>query len=542
MQRVARMLQRTASLGILLIVCAGAAQAQAQHPQTTVVNDTGSQVTVTIVNPPFPPIAMSPIPAGRSNTFGSPRGSTLRIQDARTKQLVADIEVTQTRKVDLSAAVKSRPVNNLVTQPLVTQPPPEPSGRQMARGGGGQGTGGGASQNGEGTLHLIIASDKDDPDLGEGFEINEGLLRSHFIDSVASRSLRIYTPWGLEGDGSTKLTAKNLLAEVDKVRVKPNDTLMVYLACHGSWDRTTDEHWFRFENDSDSALVRKTLIERIKSRGTRLGLLITDACTNYDKLPANRIAVSPLGPPVEKTAPLDQALFFDQQGFLDLSSSSPGQFTLYYNNYKDWTAGDPLDIKSFHRTREIPGSDVQLQAYSMTLNGETMKGGLFTESMLALLKTNVDKKYDWNEFAGLLRDDVETRFDEENPDGQLAAGGGNIFQDAQTVSASEYPQPLGGSSSLAGPKPGTQTRPTPGSGPATNKFGVSVVAGPGGGVTVKIVRDGSPAARYGVKVGEVIEKINNQPVNTPDELEAALAKAPATFRVTIGGASFVVSP
>lgn len=69
----------------------------------------------------------------------------------------------------------------------------------------------GVTQADEGTLHLIIACDKADPDLGEGFEINEGLVRSNFIDAVATRSRRFYAPWGIGTDGSTKLTGRNLL-------------------------------------------------------------------------------------------------------------------------------------------------------------------------------------------------------------------------------------------------------------------------------------------------------------------------------------------
>ncbi len=384
------------------------------------------------------------------------------------------------------------------------------------------------TKDSEGTLHVIFACDWDDPDLGEGFEINEGVVRSQFIDSVATRNLRYYKPVD-----APKLTAENLLEEIDNIQLNPNDTLMVYLACHGYWDKDDDEQWFRFENDGDdSALLRQTIISRIKSRKTRLGLLITDACTNYEKLPTDRQLIAPIDPPLEETAPLYQSLFFDQKGFLDLSSSSPGQFTLYYNNYKDLQAGDKRQIKGGMRERQMPSHSVG--TYHMNLNGKPMRGGLFTESMSSLLLAKSDEKLDWKQFTKLLRDDVENRFDQENPDGSLKTGAGDIFQDSQTVAISEFPRSLGETDMTAEPEPG--------SGPATTKFGVSVVTNSGGGVTIESVRDGSPAARHGATVGEVIEKINNRPVNTPDELEEALAKAPATFRVTIGGESFVVRP
>jgi membrane-associated protease RseP (regulator of RpoE activity) len=228
---------------------------------------------------------------------------------------------------------------------------------------------------------------------------------------------------------------------------------------------------------------------------------------------------------------LYQSLFFDQQGFLDLSSSSPGQFTLYYNNYKDLKAGDKPKINKSQSSREIPGGDF-LDMYYLQLNGDKMKGGLFTESMRSLLLAKCDEKLDWKQFTELLRDEVENQFDQEVPDGKLKTGAGTIFQDAQTIVMREFPQPLGAAE--------MSTDPAPSSGPATTQFGVSVVANSAGGVTIESVRDGSMAARHGASVGEVIEKINNRPVNTPDELEAALAKAAATFRVTIGGESFVV--
>lgn len=188
----------------------------------------------------------------------------------------------------------------------------------------------------------------------------------------------------------------------------------------------------------------------------------------------------------------------------------------------------------------------------MTLNGEKMKGGLLTESMMNLLETNRDQKFDWKKFADLPSTDVQKRFHDEKPDGQLKTAAGTILQDTQTVAVLEYPQSLAASSQLAGggsksgtkssSKPDMKKSPDPGSGPATNKFGVSVVVVAGGGLTVTSVRDGSTAARHGVNVDDVIQKINNQLVNTPDELEAALTKAPATFRITIGGESFVVRP
>ena len=402
-------------------------------------------------------------------------------------------------------------------------------------------------QNSEGTLHVILACDVDDPELGEGFEINEGLVRRQFFNSIATRNLRYYSSWN---SGGPKLTAQNLLKEIDEIQLKPNDTLMVYLACHGYWDKDDDAHWFRFENDGDDgALLRKTIITRIKSRNTRLGLLVTDACTNYEKLPSDRIAVSPPLPPLEKTAPLYQSLFFDQQGFLDLSSSLPGQFTLYYNNYKDVKAGVKPTIKKEMASRQIPGGGF-LDMYSLQLGGATMRGGLFSESMSSLLLAKSDEKLDWRQFTELLRDDVEKRFDQEIPNGQLKTSAGSILQNAQTVAVGEFPQPLGASSKLAGSKGGmkngsrtdTQTSSKPGSRPSTNKFGVTVVANSAGGVAIESVRDGSPAARHGASVGAVIEKINNQPINTPDELEEALAKAPATFRVTIGAESFIVRP
>ena len=391
----------------------------------------------------------------------------------------------------------------------------------------------GVAQADEGTLHLIIACDRDDPDLGEGFEINEGLVRSNFIDAVATRSLRFYAPWGIGSDGSTKLTGRNLLDEIEKIDVKPNDTLMVYLACHGFWDKTEEEQWFRFASDTDagddSGLLRKTLIKRIKSRGVRLGMLVTDACTNYEKLPTDRSAGPYMFDPLETTAPLYQALFFEQEGFLDLSSSSPGQFTLYYNNYKDIKAGVRPLMQLGQKERRIPGSSDTLIAYTRFLKGSgRMRGGLFTESMASLLEKHRDENYDWTQFTDLLRDDVEERFGEENPDGQLKTGAGTIFQDAQTVSVNEFP--------------GMPTDPEPASFEASEKFGVSGIANDDGGFLILTVDDDSQASRHGLSVGEVIEKINNRPVNTPEELEEALAKAPATFRITVGGSSFVVRP
>jgi len=396
-----------------------------------------------------------------------------------------------------------------------------------------------------GTLHVILACDKDDVALGEGFEINEGLVRSQFLDTVATGHLRYHS-----FDNSNPLNAQSLLEAIENIDVTPNDTLMVYLACHGYWDEKEQKHFFRLSNDNDTkALLRETLVKHMNARKTRFGLLVTDACANKDKLPSDRSARASPRDPLRETASLYRSLFFDPQGFLDLSSSSPGEFALYYNNDKDYKVGDDRKINKTMSARNSPDGSYVLDRYSMLLNGVKMKGGIFTEAMASLLEKHKNETYDWKQFTDMLQDDVAARYKDELPNGQVKlAGGGTVFQDSQTIAINEWPgSPDNKDPSTApdqkmakGRDAGMPKDPVPASSEASKKFGVTGIEGDKGGFLILEVIENSPAARLGLKVGEVIEKVNNQLVNTPEELEEALAKAAKTFRITVDGTSFVV--
>lgn len=536
MQRLNRILAQAASLWVLLIVCVGTAHAQQQRPQTTVVNDTATPVTVVILNPPFPPLELNTIPAGDSSTIGAPAGSTIQIQNSQSGEVVKEIPVTKTRQVALTAPA---PAQRKVPDAAPSMTKATRSGTSNSRG---------APPGKDGTLHVILACDKDDVALGEGFEINEGLVRSQFLDTVATGNLRFHSPW----NDSVPLNVQSLLDAIDNLEVTPDDTLMVYLACHGYWDENEQEHFFKLSNDNDTkVLLRETLIKHMKSRTTRFGLLVTDSCAAKDKLPSDRTAVASPEPPLEETAPLYQALFFDPQGFLDLSSSSPGELALYYNNDKDYKFGDKRVIKMPSRARNTPDGLGTLGSYSTFLNGVKMKGGIFTEAMASLLEKHKDETYGWKQFTDLLQDDVKARFKDELPDGQIKlAGGGSTFQETQTIAVNEWPSDPDDTNTSTAPDrkmakgrdSGKSATPDPASFDASEKFGVTGYKNDKGGFLILEVIEDTPAARLGLKVGEVIEKVNNQPVNTPEELEEALAKAAATFRITVDGTSFVVRP
>ena len=51
------------------------------------------------------------------------------------------------------------------------------------------------------------------------------------------------------------------------------------------------------------------------------------------------------------------------------------------------------------------------------------------------------------------------------------------------------------------------------------RLGLRVKDAPGGGVEVGGVRDGSPAERAGLRVGDVVESVDGQPVRSAAELE-----------------------
>lgn len=84
-----------------------------------------------------------------------------------------------------------------------------------------------------------------------------------------------------------------------------------------------------------------------------------------------------------------------------------------------------------------------------------------------------------------------------------------------------------------------------GGGTATPRLGLSVAPGKQG-LTVQSVDPNGPAGQVGIQPGDVIEQVNRQPVRTPEDMRAALAKtgsAPALLLINRNGqTAFIAVP
>jgi hypothetical protein len=156
---------------------------------------------------------------------------------------------------------------------------------------------------------LLIAT-TDDPSIGRAVVLDNAHMKEVLTAGLPA--------WGrseirtLEG---SKVTRDNILAEVDRFPVGPNDTLFVYFTGHGGYDRS-GQHVIALAR---GRLTRPEFITRLKARKARLTVLMTDACSgeapvetgNQDKAPTrNGLLVS---------------LLLEHAGVVDINAATQGE-------------------------------------------------------------------------------------------------------------------------------------------------------------------------------------------------------------------------
>lgn len=290
-------------------------------------------------------------------------------------------------------------------------------------------------------LHFIIVSDHNDPELGEGFRINTNIMANLLIDHVATRNLKITEVCRSTANGWTPLTTDMVLNAIRTVPVDADDTLIVYLACHGYFDPKVG-NFFAFAGQR-AGFSRKSIIDAINARRPRLGGIISDACQEYQRMELPSTAQSPVGPPLEFTDPLLQSLFFEHSGFLDWSAASEGEFAVYYNNYRDLLKAGPNAIRNAKKnwamkSRQGP-KPYKWGVEFLRINGVEAKGGLFTEALVSVADDNLRNKLDWNQFHALVKQKTNAEYQKEVPNGMIDVAGFERHQPAQTVVLTKVP-------------------------------------------------------------------------------------------------------
>jgi len=174
------------------------------------------------------------------------------------------------------------------------------------------------------------------------------------------------TPNGMY-DGKTFATpsqdAGGLLQAIRDYRdtISSNDSLLVYYSGHGSNDGQTGH---MLDLRPGVKVARSDVRKAMEDTGARLCLLITDCCANGSKQPFRRESGIRQIPPTFWNTSCCRALFFEHEGFVDVTSCGPGELA--------WSVGPTDENGRFIGGEVTDGEDFN-------------NGGLFTTSLLRIM-------------------------------------------------------------------------------------------------------------------------------------------------------------
>jgi hypothetical protein len=183
----------------------------------------------------------------------------------------------------------------------------------------GGGGGGGGQQAGKIVVLLIGATD--DGKVGPAVEDALMGIENALAENTQAMHLA-QEPVQVTG---ADVTQAKILAAIGKLAVKPGDTLLCYLNCHGGFDPKvrdySDGHHFNMADGR--VLLRADLRQALEKKGAKLTCLITDACNVYSPL-----ALPEALPYTEAPRNLRfESLFLRPAGFVDITSSKQGQYS-----------------------------------------------------------------------------------------------------------------------------------------------------------------------------------------------------------------------
>lgn len=184
-------------------------------------------------------------------------------------------------------------------------------------------------------LHVLLAIDTAS-NLRDSVEIDGSQMNRLLRANVPAARLSIQRL-----DGS-KLTAAGVAAHFKALKVRPEDTVLLYYAGHGAKDPTKG-HAFVPQMQKVPPAFRSDVRDAMKKTGAGLVVLLSDCCSTHSKLAGKgghgvtRERDSVAGTAVHPT--LDN-LFFGHRGVVDLTAAADGEAS--------W--GDPMNGGLFTRT------------------------------------------------------------------------------------------------------------------------------------------------------------------------------------------------
>ncbi len=331
----------------------------------------------------------------------------------------------------------------------------------------------------EPAIHLVVVADTLDPRIGGSVEVD--------MQSIA----RTFAGQARNGDRLKIVTVEReecrpdlILWRIAALRPGPDDAVVVFFSGHGAFD-DQEGQYFKFPRlGPQTFLTRRQVREAIKAKGTRLGVLITDCCSNISiipKLPRAPYLGAPMAPAPPLISPLFRSLFLETRGLVDVTSSKKGERSLAYPATR--TEGE---------------------------NAVHAQGGLFTTSFQGVLARHQEESLTWPTVVELTANLVRKEFQCLKPDGLDNEDQPENPQMTQTVSALDLglietvhkPGPVG---------PDDPDMPTFG---MDWTLGVLGYENGGRGIGVWASLPGSPAARLGLEHGDQVLRINDTAIRT----------------------------
>lgn len=314
------------------------------------------------------------------------------------------------------------------------------------------------------TCHLVVIADTQDSRIGTSVGLDLWRIQSLFKQNVARDQLSV-TP--LSEENANRDT---ILRTVRRIDSDTEDTVIVYYAGHGGQDSRG-----QFITPKGRKVYRDELREALEDKGVRLGILITDTCSNYVRV---RQAYGEAAEyEATETSAAFVALCWKPRGLVDLSATKPGEIAM----------------------------------------GNNAIGGYFTSELAAYLKQNKDSELSWSNVARGVRREVDALFRSKHPDG---VNGPNGRQNTQTVYERNSISGGGGGGLVFGVRARESSR---------GLVVTEVVDGsPASNIT--IVDSGVVGA---LEKGDIIVSINGSRIRTEREYARAIDNSPRDMRMTI---------
>lgn len=329
-------------------------------------------------------------------------------------------------------------------------------------------------------LHAVLVVDDTDPGIGPWVSMDGTMLSSLLIGNVVKRDLAIVH---VSGDS---LGADQVLETIQGLRTTRDDTVLVYYSGHGAYDARRG-HYFAMRGGKE-ILDRSQVVEAIRSKQARLGVLISDCCYSYYEAPRIEAAPAVMEPRV--TSRLFNMLFFQVAGFVDMTSSERGQ------------------VSMVHR--------------------EPAEGSLFTAALCKHMENHANQSGSWRQLFEQVKRDASRKFQRLYPAGVRQ-------QNDQTAHAFALDtRPL-----VVQPSPNEEEQPPGNEG---SRFGVYAVNNNGHGVRVTGIMQGYPGERvidvatgqvFQLERGDVIIEVNGARITNTQDWWATVKQSPRRMRFKV---------